>query len=102
MPYVLLLGLLTASAPDTGSWRAGAAKIAITPEKSMWMSGYAARTRPADGKWSDLWAKALVIEDRQGARAVLVTMDLVGIDRHFSQLVCGALAKEYALPRESI
>src|SRR5437879_5007635 len=67
----------TGEEPATARWKAGAAKIAITPEHAMWMSGYAARTRPAEGKLHDLWAKALILEDPSGRRAVLVTMDLV-------------------------
>ncbi len=55
-------------------WRAGAAKVNITPAELMWMSGYAGRTKPAEGKLTDLWAKALVLEDPSGRRAVLVTM----------------------------
>jgi len=84
------------------SWKAGVAKITITPEHLMWMSGYAARTRPAEGKLHDLWAKALVLEDSNGRRAVLVTMDLVGIPRDFSVAVCGKLKQRYGLSREAI
>src|ERR1051326_8333016 len=70
------------------AWKAGVAKINITPEKLMWMSGYGARTKPAEGKLTELWAKALVLEDATGRRAVLVTLDLVGIDRNLSVEVC--------------
>jgi hypothetical protein len=62
-----------------GLWLAGAAKENITPRRYMWMSGYASRDQPADGKITDLWAKALAIESPAGERAVLVTVDLVGI-----------------------
>jgi hypothetical protein len=68
----------------------------------MWMSGYSSRDRPAEGKLTDLWAKALVLEDPHGRRAALVTMDLVGIDRQLAQAVCAGLTKEYGLAREAI
>src|SRR5260370_28213928 len=68
----------------------------------MWMSGYAARTKPAEGKVHDLWAKALVLEDPTGRRGVLVTMDLVGIERALSVEVCDEIKKRYGLPREAI
>src|SRR5437773_7725629 len=84
------------------TWKAGVAKVTITPEHLMWMSGYAARTKPAEGKLHDLWAKALVLEDSQGQRGVLVTMDLVGIPRDLSVAVCSELQKQYNLPREAI
>ena len=63
------------------NWQAGAAKVNITPELPIWLSGYAARDKPATTKHDDLWAKALVIQDAAGHHAVLVTMDLIGIDR---------------------
>ena len=87
---------------DPAAWKAGAAKVKITPDQFMWMSGYVTRTTPADGTLIDLWAKALVLEDPGGKRVVLVTMDLVGIPRDLSQAVCADLAKQYSLPREAV
>ena len=87
---------------NAASWKAGVAKVIITPEHLMWMSGYAARTKPAEGKLHDLWAKALVLEDPDGRRGVLVTMDLVGIPRDLSVAVRDELKKRYGLPREAI
>src|SRR5690606_5289548 len=62
-------------------WKVGVAKRAITPPQPMWMAGYASRDRPAETKVTDLWAKAVVLEDASDRRAVLVTLDLVGIGR---------------------
>ncbi|MBL8830635.1 MAG: neutral/alkaline non-lysosomal ceramidase N-terminal domain-containing protein [Planctomycetaceae bacterium] len=97
---VLLLLSLVPSA--SAAWKAGAAKINITPDKLMWMSGYGGRNHPAEGKLTDLWAKALVIEDEQGGRAVLVTLDLVGIDRDTSLAVCKELEQTYQLRRDQV
>jgi putative membrane-bound dehydrogenase-like protein len=85
-----------------GSWKAGVAKVTITPEKPMWMSGYGNRTKRAEGVEHDLWAKALVLEDPAGQQAVLVTLDLVGIDRPTSHEVCRMLEKQYGLGRARI
>ena len=106
--FLWALSLLAASmamerssaAADT--WRAGAAKTLITPDKFMWMMGYASRNHPADGKISDLWAKALALEDPAGRRAVLVTLDLCGIDRGLSQSVCRKLEAKHGLTRDQI
>jgi hypothetical protein len=68
----------------------------------MWMSGYSGRTKPAEGKLTELWAKALALEEPVGRRAVLVTMDLVGIGRDLSQAVCARLKKDFGLPRQAI
>ena len=59
------------------AYKAGVATRVITPEKPMWMSGYAARTKPADGKIHELYAKALCLQDAAGKRLVLVTTDLI-------------------------
>ena len=74
----------------------------ISPELPIWLSGYARRNKPAATKHDDLWAKALVIEDVAGHRAVLVTMDLVGIPRDISLSVCKQVEERYKLPRAAI
>ena len=87
---------------DAGPWQAGLAETVITPEHPMVMGGYGSRTQPASGKLHDLKAKALVLEDTQGQRAVLVTMDLVGISRQFSVDVCQRIEKQFGVPRAAI
>jgi neutral ceramidase len=98
--FVLAITSLPVAAQET--WKAAAAKINITPEKPMWMAGYAAREKPAEGKMTDLWAKALAVEDPAGKRAVLVTLDLVGIERQFSQPLFAKLQSKYSLDRSQI
>jgi hypothetical protein len=84
------------------AWKAGVARVVITPQQLMWMSGYAARDRPAEGKLHDLWAKALVLEDADGKRVVLVTLDLVGIPRSLSLQVTGEIERRHRFKREAI
>jgi hypothetical protein len=83
-------------------YRAGTASTIITPDEPMWLAGYAVRTRPATGKLSDLFAKALAIEDERGERFVLVTMDLIAISREIATAVWEQLATKHGLPRERI
>jgi neutral ceramidase len=85
-----------------GGWKAGVARVNITPLESMWMAGYAARNHPSEGKLHDLWAKALVLEDSSGNLAVLVTMDLVGIRQELSNRIRDALHAKYGLSRDQI
>jgi neutral ceramidase len=87
---------------DDPPWKAGAARVNISPELPIWLSGYGARNKPAQDKLDDLWAKALVLEDADGRRAVLVTMDLVGIDRELSRDVCRRIGEKFKLPRAAI
>jgi len=80
------------------SWKAGIASTVITPEKPMWMSGYAARNKPSEGKVHDLRAKALALEDDHGARVVIVTVDLLGISRAMRDWLENEVARRYNLP----
>jgi acetyl esterase/lipase len=80
-------------------WRAGVARTKITPRGPMWMSGYAARNRPAEGTLLDLWAKVLVLEDERGTRLALVTLDLLGLDRELSEAIAADVEKQHKLPR---
>src|SRR3569623_620840 len=91
-----------ASAADAPSWKDGVARANITPEGSMWMSGIGSRDKPSEGKLQDLWAKAVAIEDPAGERFVLITLDLVGIDRATSERICTQLANRHGLERRQI
>lgn len=86
----------------TPEWKAGVSRAVITPPEPMWMSGYASRDRPADGTIHDLWAKALVLQDGSGHRALLVTLDLVGIDRQTSHSICSAIEQKHGFKRSEI
>jgi hypothetical protein len=83
-------------------WKAGFARANITPPQFMWMSGYGARTAPADGKETDLWAKAAVLQAADGRKLVLVTLDLVGIARDTSLDISKRILEKHKLPRETL
>ncbi len=87
-------------AADT--WQAGVARANITPEHLMWMSGYGGRDHPAEGKLTDLWAKAVVLEDPAGHRIAAVSLDLVGIDRDTSLAIREQLRDKYGLPLANV
>jgi hypothetical protein len=95
------LAAVAATAADDG-WQVGLAKAAVTPDQFMWMAGYASRNRPADGKLTDLWAKAMVLQDASGRRAVLVTMDVIGVSREMATAVAATLKERYGLARSQL
>jgi neutral ceramidase len=78
-------------------WQAGVATAVITPQQPMWMAGYAARTKPAEGKLHDLHAKALVLQDAQGHRLAIVTLDLLGIDRTMRDWIADHVEQQYRI-----
>lgn len=90
-PWTALLGA------ESG-WKAAVASEKITPESEMWMAGYASRTEPADGVDLDLFAKALVMEDAEGQRIALVTMDLIGIPRDVRLAAAAGVEKATGIP----
>jgi len=83
-------------------WKAGIATVVITPEQPMWMAGYAARNKPSEGKVHDLHAKALALEDAEGARLVLVTADLIGFPREFRDHMEKQAGQRYKLAPASL
>jgi hypothetical protein len=93
----MLAFLLVAFSADVPTWQAGVAKRVLTPAESMWMAGYAARTKPAEGKEHDLYVKVLALQDPKGRRAVLLTSDLIGIPRGLAQSVRTAVRKRHRL-----
>ncbi len=78
-------------------WKAGTARAKITPEKNIWQAGYASREHAAEGKITDLWAKALALEDSTGNRAVLVTTDIIGFPKPVADRVRTRLQAEFNL-----
>ena len=90
--FALAIVPLSLNSVATAQWQAGTASANITPTEHMWMSGYGSRDKISEGKVTDLWAKTLVLKDSAGTSFVIVTLDLVGIDRQTSlairQSVC--------------
>src|SRR5436305_11605326 len=91
-----------ASAQTQGQWRAGTAKVAITPTESIWMAGYAARTKPSAGVQTELYLKALALDDGGGRPSVLVTSDLVGLRRQVADRIAERCEKQYGLTRDRL
>src|SRR5882762_1662278 len=83
-------------------WKAGVSAIKITPQRPVVMSGYASRTRPFERVERDLFAKALALEDGEGHRAVLMTMDLIGLSAAIAEPVCARIGERTGLKREQI
>src|SRR4029077_13548611 len=89
-------------ATNDAAWNAGVASVVITPDRPMWMAGYASRTNISQGKATDLFAKAIALDDTRGARLVIVTLDLIGVPRSLRNGLETAVAKEHGLPQESL
>jgi neutral ceramidase len=100
MAVAMFFGGATAARAD--GWRAGTARAAITPKEPTWMAGYGARSRPSEGAIHDLWVKALVLEDPEGRKSALVSLDLCGIGRDVSIKVRDAIQARLAAGRDRV
>jgi hypothetical protein len=90
---------ISAAEPE---WKAGLAQIRITPGQPVLMAGYASRKKPFEKVATDLYIKALILEDSQGHRAALVTSDLLGFPAHVAEPICERVEKSVGLPRANI
>src|SRR5207302_9057725 len=77
--------VLFAAFPLHAAWQAGAASVDITPTESIWLAGYASRTKPSESVRQPIHCKALALKDDAGAVSVIVTLDLVGFKREMME-----------------
>jgi neutral/alkaline ceramidase-like enzyme len=90
------------SAHAADAWRAGAATIDITPDRSLWMAGFAARTEPSQGVALPLHAKALALQCGNQPTAVLVTADLLGVTARMTDRVTALVQRRHRLRRPDV
>jgi hypothetical protein len=94
-------GLVQAVEPPS-IWKAGAARIDITPALPVRMAGYASRTTPSEGVAHPLAAKALAVADANGHQIVFVTGDIIAFRRSFTNRVADRVKMEFSLPRQDV
>lgn len=83
-------------------WKAGAAKAVITPTEPMWLAGWAVRKEPSHGTISDLFCRALTIEDASGTKLVIVSVDLIALPKWLVDPVAQAIEKRFGIARSQI
>lgn len=83
-------------------WKAGVAKVDITPQEAIWMAGFAVRTKPAEGKMHELWAKAITLEDAVGNRAIIVSTDILGFPKEMSERIKSSIYISHGIPKAQI
>ena len=91
-----------AATSAAAEWKAGVASRVITPQGPYWMGGYASRNRPSEGTAQELFAKALAVEDVDGNRLVIVTLDLLVVTPNVADAVAQAVQRQYGLARSQL
>ena len=102
---VIIISCIDTSAQNSSinyNWKAGVSSVKITPSEAMPMAGFASRTHSSEGMLHDIWAKALIIEDSKGKRAVMVSSDLLGFPKIMSDPIRDRIKAQYGLGRDQI
>ena len=72
---------------------AGAARRSITPDGTVDLSGYAARTQPCTGVLDDLYVRALLLRQEEQT-AVVCSLDILGLDQGHVRALREELARD--------
>lgn len=98
-----LLAVVPTSAAQQGSFRAGAAKVDITPsiEQGIRLSGYSGRVEPANGIFDNLYVRAVVVDDGT-TRAAVITGDVTSISNEFWEAMTTRIVAETGIAQDHI
>lgn len=102
--FLIVFGCILLSPPSLAqsTWKAGTATVDITPTEPVWLAGYGARDRPSSGVLQNIFAKALALQDENGATSVLVTADILGFTAEMSETVAERVEALHGLSRERL
>ena len=81
---------------------AGTAKIDITPDLPIRLSGYQSRQTEAAAATTRLFARALAIGADNQKPAVLITIELIGVGEETTAAVAAALRASHGIERERV
>jgi hypothetical protein len=81
--------------------KAGCAKVNITPPVGIWLSGYGSRNKPSDDIVDELYAKALVLDDRSNTIAI-ISADLLWVPLEITNEVRGILKKKIGIDEQNV
>lgn len=88
------------------AWRVGLAKVDITPEEPLRLSGYATRVESHTGVADPLAARAMVISPADAAvdaqSLVLISIDSIGVTSVMTVALAQWLEQQYSIPRNQL
>lgn len=94
---VSILVIVASQAPALGEWKAGAAKVNITPSYAVRLSGYGSRATEHEGVKVDIWAKALALSWNDETPTVILTVDNCGVPASLRTQVLAQLKEQGVL-----
>ncbi len=99
---VLVLVCLLSPIAASAGWKAGAAKLDITPSEPIWLAGYGSRDQPVSKVLQPIYVKALALQDDSGRVSVLVTSDLLGFTAGLSKRIAERVQKKHGIARAGL
>jgi len=109
LSFAIMTALMVAACLSAGTrqceaegWQAGVARVVITPDEPMWLSGYGGRDHAAEGKVTDLFARAAALRDASGETAVFVSLDLIVVPIRMVNEVSDIIEKRLKIPRRGL
>ncbi len=98
---IFVLSQLSITAASKEGLLAGAAKVKITPETPVPMSGYGGRKDPFKAVHDDIYARVVVFSDGENMAAI-ISVEVIGISHTFWEECTELISKETKIPREYI
>jgi hypothetical protein len=98
---LFFVGYLSMADTPENRLQAGAAKVKITPETPIPMSGYGGRKGPFEGVHDDIYARAVIVSDGENKAAIL-SAEVVGLSHSFWEECTGLITGETGIPQENI
>jgi neutral ceramidase len=94
--------VLTSPDEDHVSFKAGAARVNITPPLPVDLLGYVRRARAARGVWDPLLATACVMRGDDGATVAVIAADVVGLTTEMSDRIRARVAAAISCRPEEV
>ena len=107
-PILCVLAVLSvaqasfAAAANPRDYKVGLAKVDITPEGPIRLSGFYSRQTESIGVREHIYARAMAMQGLDGKPAVLITVDSIGIPAAIRNEVAHRLASKKKLPNERL
>jgi putative membrane-bound dehydrogenase-like protein len=84
------------------TYRVGVARVDITPDYPVRLSGFGFRRTESEGVTQPIFAKALAISQAQGDPVVLLTVDNLGVPAKVTAEVASRLSEEFGLEQKRL
>ncbi|MBN1290516.1 MAG: neutral/alkaline non-lysosomal ceramidase N-terminal domain-containing protein [Candidatus Latescibacteria bacterium] len=89
------------NAAEKANLSAGVAKVNITPQTPIPMSGYGSRKDPFQGVHDDIFARSAVFSDGT-KKAVLLSVDVIGFSHSYWEKTTKRIENETGIPQQNI